>query len=118
MKRRNSQEAWLISVWLCLGGLGLTADSNSLKTTEPDGISPRPRLQVFLYAYAPISSDHLKVAEEVATGIYTNVGVQVEWLECYLAEEELNSNPECCRVALFSRASARCSFLQPDTRVL
>ena len=57
---------------------------------NPTGVSQRPRLQVFVYAYAAISSDHLKVAKEVATGIYTNVGVPVEWVECYLAEEELN----------------------------
>ena len=72
MKRRHSQEAWLILVWLCLGGLGLTADSNRPTTTKSDAGRQLPRLQVFLYAYAPISSDHLKVAKEVATGIYTN----------------------------------------------
>ena len=98
MKKRNFQEAWLILVWFCLGGLGLTADSNRPTTTKSDGQPQLPRLQVFLYAYAPISSDHLKVAKEVATGIYTNVGIQVEWRECYLAEGELKSNPECSRL--------------------
>jgi hypothetical protein len=99
MKGRHSQAAWSISVWLCLGGLGLTADSNSLKTTETDRVSPQSSLQVFVYAYARVSSAHLKVAKEVATGIYRNVGVPVEWLECYLAEEGVNSNPECSRLA-------------------
>jgi hypothetical protein len=98
MKRRHSQAAWSISVWLCLGGLGLSADSNSLETTETDRVSPRSSLQVFVYAYAPVSSAHLKLAKEVATGIYTNLGVPVEWVECYLAEEGLNSNPECSRL--------------------
>jgi len=99
MKRRNSQEAWLISVWLCLGGLGLTADSNSLTTTKSDRLSLRPPLQVFVYNYAPISSGDLKVAKEVAASIYENTGVRVEWLECYFAEGELKHNPDCGRLS-------------------
>jgi len=55
----------------------------------------RPPLRVFLYNYAPLSSGDLKVAKEVASGIYENVGVRVDWLDCYLAEEELKHNPEC-----------------------
>jgi hypothetical protein len=55
MKRRDFQEAWLISVWLCFGGLGLTADSSRPTTKESDRLSLRPTLQVFLYNYAPLS---------------------------------------------------------------
>ena len=95
---RYSQGPWLISIWLCLGGLGLTADSNSLTMTKSERVFQRSTLRVFVYAYAPMSSVHLKVAKEVATGIYTNAGIQVEWRECYLAEGELRSNPECSRL--------------------
>ena len=95
MKRRNFQEAWLISAWLCLGGLGYTTDSNSLTTKKSERLTLRSPLQVFLYNYSPLSSGDLKVAKEVASGIYENVGVGVDWLDCYLAEEELKHNPEC-----------------------
>ncbi len=98
MTQGNSRGVWLISVWLCLGGLGLTSDSNSLGNTKIDPLSPRPRLQVFVYNYAPISSGDLKVAKEVAANIYENAGVWVEWLDCYLSEGEFKHNPECGRL--------------------
>jgi len=100
MKRHNSQEAWLISVWLCLGGLGLTADLDSLnKTSKSDRMPLQPRLQVFVYNYSQISNADLKVAQEVATGIYGNAGIGVEWLECYSTEGDLNYNPNCGRLS-------------------
>jgi hypothetical protein len=55
-------------------------------------------LQVFVYNYAPLSSGDLKVAKEVATGIYENVGVRVDWLDCHSSEGELKHNPECSRL--------------------
>ena len=98
MKRRSSQEAWLISVWLCLGGLGLTADSNSLTLAKSERASRRPPLQIFLYNYSPLSSGDLTVAKQVAANIYQNVGVQPEWLDCCLAEGEVKYNPRCGRL--------------------
>jgi len=94
MKRCTFQKVWLIAVWMYLGGLGMAADSNHPTPTK----SNRGGLNVFLYAYAPMSVDYLNVAKEVATAIYANVGIQVEWRECYLAERGVESNPECSRL--------------------
>ena len=97
MKQRSFRGVWLTSVWISLGVVVLASDWSGLTEPKSDPASLRSSLQVFVYAYAPVSSAHLKVAKEVATGIYRNVGVPVEWLECYLAEEGVNSNPECSR---------------------
>jgi len=95
MKRCNFQEVWLISVWLCLGGLGLTADPNRPTIAKSDGKPLRPPLQVFVYNYASLSSGDLKLAIEVATDIYRNVGIRLEWLDCYSTVGEPNYNTEC-----------------------
>ena len=98
MKQRSFRGVWLTSFWISLGVVVLAADRSGLTEPKSDPESLRFRLKAFVYAYAAISSDHLKVAKEVAAGIYANVGVQVEWVECYLAEENLRSNPECSRL--------------------
>jgi hypothetical protein len=54
MKRYNFQEVWLISVWLCLGGVGLTADPSRPTTKESDHLSLRPPLQVFVQLRSPV----------------------------------------------------------------
>jgi hypothetical protein len=98
MTQGNSRGVWVISFWLCLGGFGLTSDSNILGNATVDPMLPRPRLQLFVYNYAPVSSGDLKVAKEVAANIYENAGVWVEWLDCYLSKGEFKHNPECGRL--------------------
>ena len=77
MKQRSFRGVWLTSVWISLGVVVLAADRSGLTEPKSDPESLRFRLKAFVYAYAAISSDHLKVAKEVAAGIYANVGVPV-----------------------------------------
>ncbi len=99
MKRHAAQGLWLSLIWFCLIRVGVTAESDPLnQRSQRDSAGTTPVLQVLIYNYAPVSNGDLKVAKEVATSIYEDVGIRTEWLDCYSAEGELNYNPDCGRL--------------------
>jgi len=99
MKKHIAQGLWFPLIWFCLIRTGVPAQSDPLnKSSQHDSASTNPTLQVLIYNYTPLSNADLKVAKEVATGIFADVGVRVEWLDCYSAEGDLNYNPDCQRL--------------------
>jgi hypothetical protein len=70
----------------------LTAASAAAKAQRDEG---RLSITVRLYNYAGVPEDVIRPAEERATRIIREAGVEIEWLDCPLTAAEGTENPAC-----------------------
>jgi hypothetical protein len=93
MKERQSRGwGWALTK-LGFGFLALlTAASAAAKTQRDEG---RLSITVRLYNYAGVPEDVILRAEERATRIIREAGVEVEWLDCSLTVAEGTDKPAC-----------------------
>ena len=59
------------------------------------GAEPGLKIAVFVYNYASISSEALARAKAEAGRIYRHAGIDLEWLNCPLSQEQAAQYPDC-----------------------
>src|SRR5690242_12301679 len=52
-------------------------------------------IHLHIYNYAAVSRDTLSRAEQEAARIFQRMGIETEWLDCPLTEEQLSRNSAC-----------------------
>jgi hypothetical protein len=78
--------------------------SATLSARIPD---PDSRIQVLVYNYAGVAPETLAAAERQAARIYEHAGIEVSWVDCPAAPEEMAHQPQCLHAPSPDRVALR-----------
>ena len=90
---RKRKVSWIYSLllWSSLEGLLLASDSN----TRQEPLEQQTRVMVLVHNYAHLPKQILSDAKDRASLIFHKAGVEVEWADCPLKDEDPSLYPEC-----------------------
>jgi hypothetical protein len=113
MSRTNSF-SWILNLLfsLSLQGLVLASSSNVGQEPQEQRETPHPpeqenRVTILVYNYAHLPMLTLREAEDRASLIFRKAGVEVEWADCPLNDEDLSLYPRCPAILDTSQLSLR-----------
>ena len=101
MSRKNSFSGILNLLFsLSLQGLVLASSPNIGQEPQDQVETPHPpeqenRVTVLVYNYAHLPQQTLSEAQDRASLIFRNAGVEIEWADCPLNDEDPSLYPKC-----------------------
>jgi len=114
---RKAKVSWIFSLllWSGLQSLVLASDSSTRQEPMDQRESSHPkqesRVTVLVYNYARLPMEALREAEDRASLIFRKAGVEVDWADCPLNNEDPSLYPGCPELAdatqLFLRIFAK-----------
>jgi hypothetical protein len=97
---RKPKVSWMfpLLLWSSLQGLVLASDSNRRQEPQRETSHPleqQTRVTVLVHNYAHLPRQILSDAKDRTSLIFRKAGVEVEWADCPLNDEDPSSYPEC-----------------------
>ena len=102
---RKAKVSWIFSLllWSSLQGLVLASDSSTrqapLDQRETSHPKQESRVTVLVYNYARLPMETLRETEDRASLIFRKAGVEVDWADCPLNNEDPSLYPGCPELA-------------------
>ena len=99
---RKAKVSWIfpLLLWSSLQGLLLGSDSNTRQEPQDQretshALEQQIRVTVLVYNYARLPIQTLREAEDRASLILQKAGVEIEWADCPLNDEDPSLYPKC-----------------------
>ena len=99
---RKPKVSWIfpLLLWSSLQGLVLGSDPNTRQEPQDQRETSHPleqqiRVTVLVYNYAHLPMQTLREAEGRASLIFRRAGVEIEWADCPLNDEDPSLYPKC-----------------------
>lgn len=109
---RKPKVSWMFPLLLCSSLQGLVLASDSNRRQEPQRETSHPleqqtRVTVLVYNYAHLPVQTLREAEGRASLIFRRAGVEIEWADCPLNDEDPSLYPKCPAILDATQLSLR-----------
>ncbi len=87
--------SWLLRAMFSAGAILALQVEGQAATKASGDVKDGLKITVLSYNYAPVDEVVMQKAEEQITGIFRQIGVDVDWAECPIREGTLADYPHC-----------------------